>query len=78
MKNMFIWNQLVQALSYVTFVLNDNLIVSACAGGSYGVECNKTCGHCRDINQCYHINGTCLTGCDAGYQGNLCKTRKET
>lgn len=22
------------------------------------------------------MNGTCLTGCEAGFQGELCKTRK--
>lgn len=30
------------------------------------------------MNKCLHINGTCLIGCDAGYQGFLCKTRKYT
>lgn len=38
--------------------------------------CNETCGHCRDLNQCSNVNGTCLTGCDAGYQGDLCKPRE--
>lgn len=52
-----------------------NCYVLACEIGSYGNNCIKTCGECGDINQCHHINGTCLTGCAAGYQGNLCKTR---
>lgn len=29
-----------------------------------------------DINQCSNVNGTCLTGCYAGYQGHLCKSSK--
>lgn len=46
-----------------------------CKEGSYGVDCGNKCGHCRDVNQCLHNNGTCLTGCDAGYQGTLCEKR---
>uniref|UniRef100_K1QL38 Scavenger receptor class F member 2 n=1 Tax=Magallana gigas TaxID=29159 RepID=K1QL38_MAGGI len=45
----------------------------ACNKGFYGVDCNEKCGHCREVNQCHHINGTCLTGCAAGFMGNLCK-----
>lgn len=48
-----------------------------CDVGSYGYDCNETCGHCRDVSQCSNINGTCLTGCDAGYQGDTCKTLDE-
>nr|XP_034334886.1 multiple epidermal growth factor-like domains protein 10 [Crassostrea gigas] len=45
----------------------------ACDIGRYGDQCSETCGHCRDVTQCSHINGTCLTGCKPGYQGKLCK-----
>lgn len=45
-----------------------------CERGWYGVNCNETCGHCRDMDQCSNTNGTCLTGCDAGFQGELCNT----
>nr|XP_034322663.1 matrilin-2 [Crassostrea gigas] len=51
------------------------LCKSACEKGSFGENCNETCGHCRDIKNCSNINGTCLTGCDAGYQGDLCKAQ---
>lgn len=44
-----------------------------CDKGSYGVNCNSTCGHCRDLNHCFHVDGICLTGCDAGYIGELCE-----
>lgn len=46
-----------------------------CETGTYGFDCNETCGHCRDVNQCMHSDGLCLTGCDNGYQGTLCQTR---
>lgn len=48
----------------------------ACDRGWYGADCNGICGHCRDVDQCSHINGTCLTGCSAGFQGDLCNTSK--
>lgn len=44
-----------------------------CKERSYGVDCGDKCGHCRDVNQCLHNNGTCRTGCSEGYQGTLCK-----
>lgn len=44
--------------------------------GFYGVDCIEKCGQCRDIDQCHHINGACLTGCEAGYHGDLCKARR--
>lgn len=50
--------------------------VLACRSEFYGIDCIEECGQCRDIDQCHHINGTCLTGCAAGYQGDLCKTRR--
>lgn len=50
----------------------------ACETGLYGDLCHKECGHCRDINHCSNINGTCLTGCDVGYHRDLCRTRKWT
>ncbi|XP_065934347.1 uncharacterized protein [Magallana gigas] len=46
----------------------------ACEGGTYGAGCKETCGHCRDVNQCSFNNGICLTGCNAGFKGDLCKT----
>lgn len=33
-----------------------------CDRGSYGIECNE------------NGNGSCSTGCDAGFKGDLCKT----
>lgn len=55
---------------------NFKQIVLACENGLYGVDCRESCGHCHDVNQCSNINGTCLAGCDAGYEGVLCKRRK--
>lgn len=47
-----------------------------CGLGSFGADCNETCGHCRDLNQCSNVDGRCLTGCEAGYEGELCKKSK--
>lgn len=48
----------------------------ACDKGSYGTDCSENCGHCRDVDDCFHVNGTCIRGCDAGYKGDLCKSRE--
>lgn len=49
-------------------------IIEECDKGSFSIGCYETCGYCRDIKQCSNINGSCLTGCDAGFKGDLCKT----
>ena len=54
------------------------LCFEACNNGTYGLECNNTCGYCLDGDNCSKANGTCIRGCSAGYVGNLCKTRKYT
>lgn len=48
----------------------------ACDKGLYGDGCSETCGRCRNKSNCVHTNGSCLTGCDAGYKGDVCKTRE--
>lgn len=50
-------------------------VMIVCDYGKYGIECKDECGHCRDVSQCVYTNGSCLTGCKDGYQGELCKTR---
>uniref|UniRef100_K1PUW9 Scavenger receptor class F member 2 n=1 Tax=Magallana gigas TaxID=29159 RepID=K1PUW9_MAGGI len=61
---------------YTDYVISDlcKWEVYACDQGSFGGDCSETCGHCRDIDQCSVINGTCLTGCVAGYQRGVCKS----
>lgn len=54
-----------------------HLIIPEWDKGSYGTACNETCGHCRRVSQCSNVNGKCLTGCEAGFEGDLCKTGKE-
>lgn len=56
-------------------ILKQDSFSLACDRGLYGIECNETCGNCRDADQCSNTNGSCLTGCDDGYQGDLCRTR---
>ena len=46
-----------------------------CSNGTYGKECQDMCGYCADLDVCHHTNGTCPNGCEAGYQGRLCKAR---
>lgn len=46
--------------------------ILACSNRTYGENCSQTCGKCRNLGQCHHINGTCSNGCDRGYQGDKC------
>ena len=43
-----------------------------CSHGKFGHDCKDTCGMCLGEEQCHHINGTCLNGCDPGYYGTFC------
>nr|XP_022306974.1 multiple epidermal growth factor-like domains protein 10 isoform X1 [Crassostrea virginica] len=43
-----------------------------CDGNTYGGDCGEECGECVNDEQCHHINGTCLNGCDRGFQGLGC------
>lgn len=47
-----------------------------CDSGSYGADCKDICGNCLNESDCSNINGTCFTGCNAGYEGDLCKKRE--
>lgn len=48
--------------------------LKGCTQGWYGKDCKEKCGHCLDENRCFHINGTCISGCQPGYKGLLCKS----
>lgn len=66
---------------HTVFVLTSNVFylafyLTACKKGSFGESCSERCGNCRDEDQCSIVNGRCLTGCTAGYQADLCKTRE--
>lgn len=48
------------------------LFLSACSGNMYGANCTVKCGMCLDNEQCQHVNGTCMKGCDKGFHGSSC------
>ena len=43
-----------------------------CDSNTFGEDCGEECGSCVDSEQCHHINGTCLNGCERGFQGIEC------
>lgn len=43
-----------------------------CDGNMYGVNCTEKCGSCFNFEQCHHLNGTCMKGCDRGFHGSRC------
>ena len=45
-----------------------------CETGSYGKNCEETCGYCKDRRPCDIVNGNCTNGCEAWYTSNICKT----
>jgi hypothetical protein len=59
------------------FTCNDHVnIFTECDGRKYGVKCQEDCGYCLELEQCHHINGTCLRGCNPGYKGLPCNESK--
>jgi hypothetical protein len=60
------WFQIVSGLSFL----------AVCDNGTYGLNCGFHCGACLNSEQCYHVNGACLNGCDPGFQGGSCKDSK--
>ena len=52
------------------------MFITECAGHTYGVECNQSCGKCSGGVQCDHVTGSCPNGCDAGMYGDRCDLGK--
>lgn len=50
--------------------------ITVCDSNMYGKNCSMPCGHCLESSQCNNINGTCINGCDSGYQGSICNEGK--
>lgn len=55
----------------------DFFLILECKSGNYGLRCNETCGHCSALMYCSHVNGSCLTGCKPGYEGDRCQQSKK-
>uniref|UniRef100_K1QV61 Multiple epidermal growth factor-like domains 11 n=1 Tax=Magallana gigas TaxID=29159 RepID=K1QV61_MAGGI len=57
--------------------LSDSLLSGghkSCSSGTYGQNCNEPCGNCLNNTTCNRYNGTCPSGCNAGFEGHICKT----
>ncbi|GFO05135.1 receptor protein-tyrosine kinase [Plakobranchus ocellatus] len=46
--------------------------VVECPPGLYGANCSQTCGMCKSTGSCDPVNGFCLGGCSAGWEGTHC------
>ena len=59
-----------------TLIQYNNCVIicprTECAGGWYGQDCALLCGQCLNNEQCHHIDGRCLNGCQPGFQGDYC------
>ena len=51
---------------------------AACEDNTFGADCSENCSiTCAGPNNnCDHVNGSCIFGCDHGYQGETCKNCK--
>lgn len=59
-----------------TYIYKMNSIISECSNRTYGQSCSEKCGFCFKQEQCNHVNGICLNGCDSGYKGEQCNASK--
>ena len=51
---------------------------TACANQTYGENCSQSCSpHCGQDKACNNIDGSCISGCDVGYQGKKCDAGEE-
>ena len=49
--------------------------LSGCNMGSYGDNCDDTCGQCLIGSTCDTTTGHCLSGCTTWWVGDKCKTK---
>ena len=45
----------------------------ACQNGTYWQNCMEKCRYCLKSDDCYHANGTCVTGWKIYFKKHLCK-----
>lgn len=66
-----IWRYFLKRISSLIWVKS---FLTECTSGKYGKDCQLDCGHCKNMMQCHHVDGTCVTGCEPGFIGDTCKT----
>lgn len=55
-----------------TFIKRLWLFFQECIGGTFGEDCQKSCGQCKN-SRCNPVTGECdSTGCNTGYIGASC------
>ncbi|XP_056002092.1 multiple epidermal growth factor-like domains protein 10 isoform X2 [Ostrea edulis] len=63
----------ILSIRHITIYYRTDNTAWECENGKYGEECQEYCGHCTDLAQCDHVNGTCLSGCNPGFKQGTCK-----
>lgn len=52
-------------------------LCKVCPSGHYGKNCRESCSrHCIDNEQCDHVSGVCMSGCQDGFLGTHCNDCK--
>ena len=60
-------------MEYITNINAYFLSYSECTNGTYGSQCVKLCGQCRNGEDCDPVSGRCSLGCEPGWQGLRCQ-----
>lgn len=65
------------AVPYTHVIKYNASIVLGCNTGTYGLQCNKKCDHCKNNNTCDIDTGECDNlGCAlAGFEPNMCNSK---
>ncbi|XP_067665749.1 low-density lipoprotein receptor-related protein 4-like [Haliotis asinina] len=50
--------------------------LSRCSSRTYGENCEKQCGHCKDEAACNRTTGLCTEGCQANFYGTTIGSRQ--
>lgn len=50
----------------------EQCLTTECSGHTYGQECSRICGNCRNWEECDYLNRSCPHGCNKGTMGINC------
>ncbi|XP_062609526.1 cell death abnormality protein 1-like isoform X2 [Saccostrea cucullata] len=61
----------MKLLWLILFAKSAHFVSGQCTNRTYGPDCSKNCGFCKNSAPCDVVTGMCQ-GCSAGYEGILC------
>lgn len=58
------------------FIMQHGFLFLVCELYKYGPNCTEDCGHCKHSRSCSIDTGVCPDGCEEGWTGEHCDTRR--